>query len=213
MRVLAVPLALLLWPVMSSAFSVPLGTFVLRANTRSQRSIATCVSPPFPGIVLASSAAIGHMSLSGSEIAEESSILVLLAMAFIFVGGLFTDKQRLKPLAHLKMESQTAGGRLVLVPVRPLRGTSGPCSHACYTASHHRRSGHLSPHIVVLGRRVRHGPNASISLEGRGSGSGRSRLVGVPPRGHSPPLPQRPLLSGQLCGGLLQRRADLRLLL
>ena len=119
----AVPLALLLWPVMSSAFSVPLGTFVLRANTRSQRSIATCVSPPFPGIVLASSAAIGHMSLSGSEIAEESSILVLLAMAFIFVGGLFTDKQRLKPLAHLKMESQTAGGRLVLVPVRPLRGT------------------------------------------------------------------------------------------
>ena len=107
---MAVPLALLLWPVMSSAFSVPLGTFVLRANTRSQRSIATCVSPPFPGIVLASSAAIGHLSLSGSEIAEESSILVLLAMAFMFVGGLFADKQRLKPLAHLKIESQQAAG-------------------------------------------------------------------------------------------------------
>ena len=125
MRVVAVPLCLLLWPVMSSAFSVPMGTFVLRANTRSQRSIATCVSPPFPGIVLASSAAIGHMSLSGSEIAEESSILVLLAMAFIFVGGLFTDKQRLKPLAHLQMESQTAGERLV-VPVRPLSGHEWP---------------------------------------------------------------------------------------
>jgi len=106
---LAVPLTLLLWPVMSSAF-VPMGTLLLRANARSQRSIATCIFPPLPSTVLASSAAIGHMSLSGSEIAEETSILVVLAMTLIFISGLFTDKQRLKPLSHLQLESQTTGG-------------------------------------------------------------------------------------------------------
>ena len=126
----AVPLTLLLWPLMSSAF-VPMGTFVLRANTRSQRSIATCISPPLPGVVLASSAAIGHMSPTGSEIAEETSILVLLAMAFIFVGGLFTDEQRLKPLSHLKMESQMAlpAGALLVVPVRSGAGVALALTH------------------------------------------------------------------------------------
>ena len=96
--------------VMSSAFvPIPMGNFVLRASTRSQRSIATCISQPLPGMALASSAAISHMSLSGAEIAEDSSILVVLAMFFIFLGGLYTDKQRLKPLSHLMLEPQIAG--------------------------------------------------------------------------------------------------------
>jgi len=60
-------------------------------------------------MALASSAAISHMSLSGAEIAEETSILVVLAMFFIFLGGLYTDKQRLKPLSHLMLEPQIAG--------------------------------------------------------------------------------------------------------
>ena len=106
---MAVPLSILL-PVMSSAFvPIPMGNFVLRASTRSQRSIATCISQPLPGMALASSAAISHMSLSGAEIAEETSILVVLAMFFIFLGGLYTDKQRLKPLSHLMLEPQIAG--------------------------------------------------------------------------------------------------------
>ena len=106
---MAVPLSILL-PVMSSAFvPIPMGNFVLRASTRSQRSIATCISQPLPGMALASSAAISHMSLSGAEIAEETSILVVLAMFFIFLGGLYTDKQRLKPLSHLMLAPQIAG--------------------------------------------------------------------------------------------------------
>ena len=72
--------------VMSSAFvPIPMGNFVLRASTRSQRSIATCISQPLPGMALASSAAISHMSLSGAEIAEDSSILVVLAMFLVFL--------------------------------------------------------------------------------------------------------------------------------
>ena len=78
--------------VMSSAFVlIPMGNFVLRASTRSQRSIATCISQPLPGMALASSAAIGHLSLSGEEIAAETSILVVLAMFLIFLGGLYTN--------------------------------------------------------------------------------------------------------------------------
>jgi hypothetical protein len=61
-------------------------------------------------MALASSAAISHMSLSGAEIAEETSILVVLAMFFTFLGGLYTDKQRLKPLSHLMLEPQIADG-------------------------------------------------------------------------------------------------------
>ena len=109
--------------VMSSAFvPIPMGNFVLRASTRSQRSIATCISQPLPGMALASSAAISHMSLSGAEIAEEASILVVLAMFFIFLGGLYTDKQRLKPLSHLMLEPQIAGA----------------CVRACLVALSHR---------------------------------------------------------------------------
>ena len=98
--------------VMSSAFvPIPMGNFVLRASTRSQRSIATCISQPLPGMALASSAAISHMSLSGAEIAEDSSILVVLAMFFIFLGSLYDAvvKERLKPLSHLMLEPQIAG--------------------------------------------------------------------------------------------------------
>ena len=104
----------------SSAF-VPMGTIILRANTRSTRSsTATCISPPLPGItLLASSAAIAHMSQSGSEIATASSMLVLVAMSFLFAGGLFTDEQRLKPLRHLKGESQAGAAAISRLASNP----------------------------------------------------------------------------------------------
>ena len=80
---------------------------VLRAKTRSQRSsTATCISP-IPVFTLASSAGIAHMSQSGSEMAATSSMFILVAMAAMFVGGIFTDEQRLKPLRHVRVESQT----------------------------------------------------------------------------------------------------------
>ena len=83
------------------------------------------------------------MSLSGAEIANEASILVVLAMFFIFLGGLYTDKQRLKPLSHLMLEPQIAGAcvRACVLMALPLTAWCHPPQTGRPTLASRRRTG------------------------------------------------------------------------